>query len=135
MFEKSIRQKQSDAQRYANLEHSISGKANRANPMSNRVTPSAGWSGEQTYRKMQSGAVMHGMKFDNDWYYRKFTKSGEDDWDISRLVGVDYLSSTIFSQNLYSGRGYGITPNEKGDYTLEIDNLLVRRTMSELLVS
>ena len=126
----SIRDKISENSRIANLEHSISGKSDRTNPMGNRIAPSAGYSGNQTYRQMPDGAVMHGMKFGSDWYYRKYTTSGEDNWDISELIGVEYISSTVFSQNLYSGRGWGIWKNDKDDYTLEIDNLLVRRTMT-----
>ena len=78
----NIREKIKDSSRFANLEHSIANKANRSNPGSNRVSSVAGWSGEQTYRKTSSGAIMHGMKFGTDWMYRKYTTTGEDDWDI-----------------------------------------------------
>ena len=131
MFEiKSIRQKIIDTAKLNNLRHSIAGKQNRPSPGDGSRAPnSAGFAGENTMRIAGDGSVQHGVKYGDDWYYRTYTQSGRDDWDIEELIGVEKITSKIFSQNLYSGAGWGITKDDLGRFTLEIDNAIIRKKM------
>ena len=113
------------------------GSGLRANPSFNLPGTNTGYSGDTVIRKTRDGSVRHGIKYGNEWFYRKYTKSGDDEFDITELIGVERIESKIFKSSLYGGKGWQIAKDDKGHFTLEIDNIIARRSMRiwELIIN
>ena len=56
---------------------------------------------------------------------------------FSRPVTVDELRSSEFLQGVFGGHGYSLSKNADGDFTLEVDKISVRKSLSvnELIIN